>query len=40
MIEAVTVRRDRIVPFGACATKISTCKFFDIKILPASDCAP
>jgi hypothetical protein len=40
MIEAVTVGRDRIVPFWFFVTTISTCKFFDIKILPASDCAP
>ena len=36
MVEAVTVRRDRIVPFWAPALKISARKFFDIKILPAS----
>jgi hypothetical protein len=37
MVEAATVRRDRIVPFWALARKILACKFFDIKILPASD---
>jgi hypothetical protein len=37
MVEAVTVRGDCIVPFWVFAIKISACKFFDIKILPASD---
>ena len=36
MVEAVTVRKDRIVPFWASALKTPACKFFDIKILPAS----
>ncbi len=40
MVEAVTVRRDLIAPFWASLIKISACKFFDINILPASDCAP
>jgi hypothetical protein len=37
MAEAVTVRRDHVVPLWVWANKISACKFFDIKILPASD---
>ena len=37
MVEAVTVRRYRIVPSWVWVIKIPTCKFFDIKILPASD---
>jgi hypothetical protein len=34
MVEAVTVRRDRIVPPKFFVLKILTFKFFDIKILP------
>jgi hypothetical protein len=37
MTEAVTVSRDHIVPFGVFVIRISACKFFDIKILAASD---
>jgi len=40
MTEAVTVRGDRIRPVLGIFPTISTSKFFDIKILPASDCAP
>ena len=40
MVEAVTVRRDRIRPVLGFIPTLSTFKFFDIKILPASDCAP
>ncbi len=40
MVEAVTAPRGSIVPFWVIVVKISACKFFDIKILPASDCAP
>ena len=40
MTEAVTVRRDRIRPVPGISPTLSTSKFFDIKILPASDCAP
>ena len=40
MVEAVTVRRDRIRPVPGISPTLSTSKFFDIKILPASDCAP
>ena len=37
MVEAVTVRRDRIVPSWELLPALSTSKFFDIKILPVSD---
>jgi hypothetical protein len=40
MVEAVTVRWNRTVPFWTFVIKISASKFFDIRILPASDCAP
>jgi hypothetical protein len=40
MVEAVTVRRDRTRPVLGISPTLSTSKFFDIKILPASDCAP
>jgi len=40
MVEAATVRGNHVVPFWAIIVKIRACKFFDIKILPASDCAP
>jgi hypothetical protein len=40
MIEAVTAHKDSVVPFWAFVIRISACKFLDIKILPASDCAP
>jgi hypothetical protein len=39
MVEAVTVRVNRTVPFWTFVIKVSAYKFFDIKILPASDCA-
>jgi len=38
--EAVTVRRDRIRPVLELLFQRSAAKFFDTKILPASDCAP
>jgi hypothetical protein len=37
MTEAVTVSRGHIVPFWTSVIRISDRKFFDIKILPASD---
>jgi hypothetical protein len=40
MVEAVTVRVNNTVPSSTFVIKVSACKFFDIKILPASDCAP
>ena len=40
MVEAVTVRRVRVVPFWAFVPKISPSKFFDIKILPVTYCSP
>jgi len=39
MMEAATVRGNHVVPLSGIIAKIRTCKFFDIKILPASDCA-
>jgi len=40
MVEAVTVCEKRLVPFWDQAPAISAPKFFNIKILPVSDCAP
>jgi hypothetical protein len=37
MVEAVTVRRDRIRPVSGLVLETTAAKFFDIKILPASD---
>ena len=39
MVEAVTVRRDRIRPVLAIVPRVPPSKFFDIKILPTRDCA-
>jgi hypothetical protein len=40
IVEAVTVRGERIRPDLELCRRVPASKFFDIKILPASDCAP
>ena len=40
MVEAVTVREDRIRPILGICPQEPAAKFFDIKILPVSYCAP
>jgi hypothetical protein len=39
IVEAETVRRVAFVPIVGICPHVCACKLFDIKILPASDCA-
>jgi hypothetical protein len=40
IVEAVTVRKARIRPVLELVRELPATKLFEIKILPATDCAP